>query len=428
MPGTSDRKRGSLRVSEGSPRARYAGVRSATEALSRPLTAEDCGVQSMPDASPTKWHLAHTSWFFETFVLRPEIPGYRPFHPQFGYLFNSYYESVGDRHARPQRGVLSRPTLDEVYSYRAHVDAAMTAYLDGAAAVPALVELGLQHEQQHQELILTDIKHAFWCNALRPAYREPGAMATPPAPPLSWMAFPAGIRAVGADGSGFAYDNELPRHRVFVEPFELASRLVTNAEYLAFIADSGYRRPELWLSEGWETVRAMDWRAPLYWEQRGDEWQVMTLHGMRAIDGAEPVCHVSYYEADAYARWAGARLPSEFEWEVAAAAEPITGNFVESGRLHPAAASNGRGLSQLFGDAWEWTASAYAPYPGYRTPAGAVGEYNGKFMCNQLVLRGGSCVTPQSHIRASYRNFFPASARWQFSGIRLARSVLSPGS
>jgi ergothioneine biosynthesis protein EgtB len=405
---------------------RYQQIRRATERLCAPLSAEDCQVQSMDDASPTKWHLAHTSWFFETFVLEPEAPDYRPFHPEFRVLFNSYYQAVGAQHPRPQRGLLSRPTLEEVYAYRTYVDEHVLQVLlrSPAPACAAVIELGLQHEQQHQELILTDIKHLLAGNPLRPAYREPLAPAGEAATALGWKRFPEQLAAIGHDGAGFAFDNERPRHRAFVAAFDLATRAVTAGEFLGFIADRGYQRPELWLSDGWNAVRAKGWAAPLYWELRDDTWGLMTLRGMRPVDPNEPVCHVSFYEADAYARWAGARLPTEAEWEIAARESAIDGNFVESERLHPAPSTsfNG-GPAQLFGDVWEWTQSAYAPYPGYQPPAGVLGEYNGKFMCNQLVLRGGSCVTPRSHMRATYRNFFPPDARWQFSGIRLARDA-----
>jgi ergothioneine biosynthesis protein EgtB len=400
-------------------RTRYAEIRARTERLAAPLGAEDCALQSMPDASPVKWHLGHTSWFFETFVL--ERAGFAPYRPEFRTLFNSYYVGVGPQHPRPERGLLSRPSLDEVRAYRASVDERMSALLSRDSDAPGehrdLIELGLHHEQQHQELIVTDLKHLFSRNPLFPAYQreEPG----PPAPQRSigWRAFAEGVRFIGHEGAGFAFDNEGPRHRAFVAAFSIADRLVTNGEYLAFIADGGYRRPGLWLSEGWDVRSAQNWDAPLYWS--GDRH--FTLAGLRAIDPAEPVTHLSYFEADAYARWAGARLPTEAEWELAATGESTEGNFLESGRLRAAPAL--AGASQFFGDAWEWTSSAYSPYPGYRPPAGAVGEYNGKFMVNQYVLRGGSCATPRSHIRATYRNFFAAAARWQFSGIRLARDL-----
>ena len=405
--------------------ARYAEIRRLTEALCAPLAVEDYVIQSMPDASPAKWHLAHTSWFFETFVLAPAVPGYRAFHPRYAFLFNSYYNSVGARSPRPERGLLSRPTVTEVYDYRRHVDDEMlrllTRPLEGGrpSALP-VVELGLNHEQQHQELLLTDIKHAFSRNPLGPVYRECGGDRSGEVPPLRWLEHPAGLRRVGHDGAGFAFDNEGPRHRVFLEGFRLASRLVTNREYLAFLDDGGYDRPEFWLSDGWNARCARDWAVPLYWEKQGGGWAVMTLAGVRALNEDEPVCHVSYYEADAFARWAGARLPTEAEWEAAAADVPADGNFLESGRLHPAPPAGPGAPAQLFGDVWEWTRSPYVPYPGYRPAGGALGEYNGKFMCNQLVLRGGSCATPRSHIRRTYRNFFPPEARWQFSGIRLA--------
>jgi ergothioneine biosynthesis protein EgtB len=408
--------------------ARFGAVRAATERLAEPLSPEDTTAQSMPDASPVKWHLAHTSWFFETFLLE-SVPGQRPFDPAYRVLFNSYYHSVGEQHFRPERGLVTRPGLAEVRAYRAHVDGACLALLArGAlsAAQCAVLELGLQHEQQHQELILTDLKHLLARNPLHPTYRPRPSEAPPrPAPALAWHAQPPGLREIGYAGAGFAFDNEGPRHRVFVHGFALASRLVTNAEYLAFMADRGYARPELWLSDGWAAVCANGWRAPLYWLERDGAWQHYTLAGLREIAPDEPVAHVSAYEADAYARWAGARLPTEAEWEVVASGAEIAGNFVESGRLHPAplAGAPADGPAQLFGDVWEWTSSAYAPYPGYRPPAGALGEYNGKFMANQLVLRGGSCATPLSHLRASYRNFFHPDARWQWSGIRLARDA-----
>jgi ergothioneine biosynthesis protein EgtB len=417
---------------------RYRAVRAATERLAEPLSPEDCAAQSMPDASPVKWHLAHTSWFFETFVLEAAVPGHRPFDPAFRALFNSYYNAVGEPHARARRGLLTRPGLDEVRAYRAHVDRHLIAGLERGIArdLAAVVELGLHHEQQHQELILTDVKHLLSQSPLRPAYRsELAPPARPQAPPpLGWCRFEAGIRCIGAPeqpsppaGPGFHFDNEAPRHRVWLEAFELASRPATNREFLAFLADGGYARPELWLAEGWDAVRALGWVAPGYWERRGGPWLEFTLGGLRPLDPDAPVSHLSYYEADAFARWAGARLATEAEWEVAAADAALDGNFVESGHLHPAAAPSGRAgreaPAQLFGDVWEWTASPYTAYPGYRAAAGALGEYNGKFMCSQIVLRGGSCLTPAGHVRASYRNFFPAAARWQMSGVRLARDA-----
>ncbi len=408
---------------------RYSAIRAKSLALASPLSDEDCAIQSMPDASPVKWHLAHTSWFFETFVLEPHASGYRAFDSAFRMLFNSYYNTVGDRHPRPHRGLLSRPSRAEVVAYRTRVDAAMHALLQRLdshpADVAALVELGLNHEQQHQELILTDVLHMLSRNPLQPAYVAADAPASVrSAPPTAWIEFPAGLVEIGSAGDTFAFDNELPRHRVYLQAFALASRPVNNGEFLAFIADEGYRRPELWLSEGWDWVAAQGIEAPQYWRRFGGAWGQFTLRGTHALDLAAPVCNVSLYEADAYARWARARLPTESEWETASCGRAIEGNFLESGpllSLPPAGADVP--LAQLYGDVWEWTQSAYAPYPGYRPAPGAVGEYNGKFMCNQFVLRGGSFATPQSHIRATYRNFFPASARWQFTGIRLARDA-----
>jgi ergothioneine biosynthesis protein EgtB len=412
---------------------RFARVRGFTEALARPLSPEDCGLQSMPDASPTKWHLAHTTWFFEALVLGPG--GEPPFDPAFGYLFNSYYEAIGPRHARPRRGMLSRPSFAEVLAYRADVDRRVISLLDRLAdgrddEIRSLVDLGLHHEQQHQELILTDIKHALGENPLHPAYRaaprrpEPLPQPAPGRAELAWIDHPGGLCSIGHAGPGFAFDNEEPRHRVHLTPFRLADRLVTSGEVMEFIADRGYERPELWLSDGWAAARADGWGAPLYWEIGGGAPRIFSLDGLRPIDPCEPACHLSYYEADAIARWAGARLPTEAEWEVVAASAPLRGNFVESGLLHPRPAPPREGAPrQLFGDVWEWTASAYLPYPGYRAWEGAVGEYNGKFMSGQMVLRGGSCATPETHARATYRNFFPPGARWQFSGLRLARDA-----
>ena len=469
----------------------YSAVRRFTHRLCEPLATEDYVIQSMPDVSPTKWHIAHTSWFFETFILGETVPGYRPFHPRFNYLFNSYYNTIGERHPRPIRGLLSRPTVEEVFRYRAYVDEHMAGFLDrldadlaangpdaALACWAPLVAIGLHHEQQHQELLVTDIKNVFAINPLRPAYRpqaqaqshlQAPALRGEGLPALDWRPFEGGVYEIGLDPAGgaqsaliaergrtaelgrtafdtFAFDNESPRHHVYLEPFALGSRLVTNGEYLAFMGEDGYRRPEFWLSDGWYAVQANGWAAPMYWEREGaghDGWQAMTLAGMRAVDEDEPVCHVSLYEADAYARWAGARLATEAEWEVAAQSVPVKGNFVDDFHFHPVPSGKPTGpgmptghgrngarpqaatvvLHQMFGDVWEWTASSYSPYPGYRPAAGALGEYNGKFMCNQLVLRGGSCATSANHIRATYRNFFPADARWQFSGIRLARNV-----
>lgn len=416
----------------------YRTVREMTESLASDLSAEDCMVQSMPDASPVKWHLAHTTWFWETFVLTPHLNGYKPLDVEYRTLFNSYYNAVGDKPQRDLRGVFSRPSLDEVYAYRQHVDEYMAELLQNHMPqdLADVVTLGLHHEQQHQELIVTDIKHALWSNPLRPAYAE--ARVSENGRPVSrpqWLEYSEGIYQIGHEGDGFAFDNEMPRHKVYVDDFQLASRLITNAEYMQFVLDGGYRRPELWLSEGWEIVRTHGWQAPLYWERhhKDDIWLNYTAQGMRPVDLDEPVCHVSYFEADAFARWAGDRLPTEAEWEIAAAKpaalQPFEGNFLEGQNFHPVSTSHERRdpdsvLQQMFGDCWEWTQSSYEPYPGYRAAAGALGEYNGKFMCNQYVLRGGSCATPQTHIRASYRNFFPASARWQFSGIRLAKDVV----
>ena len=433
---------------------RYRAVRRLSEELCRPLATEDYVIQSMPDASPTKWHLAHVSWFFETFVLQPATPGYQSLHPQYNYLFNSYYNAVGKRHCRPKRGLISRPTVEETYCYRAYIDRRMEEFLatagdDAIAKYAPVVEVGIHHEQQHQELMVTDIKHVFSENPLRPVYRERPAtngprsstptLADSPHPPtpspnfgrgreretaLNWISFDEGLYCIGHDSDGFAYDNEGPRHREFVHGFQLSSRLVTNGEFLQFMSDRGYERPEFWLSEGWNTAQAHGWEAPMYWEKDGDAWQLFTLAGMKPVDENEPVCHVSLFEADAFATWAGARLPTEAEWEVAGASLPMRGNFVEEGRFHPTALeSPAADLSQMYGDVWEWTRSPYIGYPGYTPPPGALGEYNGKFMCNQYVLRGGSCATSETHIRPTYRNFFPPDARWQFTGFRLAKDA-----
>jgi ergothioneine biosynthesis protein EgtB len=409
---------------------RYETVRTQTERLCAPLEVEDYVVSSMPDVSPTKWHLAHTSWFFETFVLAAFDAAYRSPDSRYAYLFNSYYVQAGERHCRAKRGLVTRPTVREVYGYRAHVDEAMWRLIHliaGDAAHPAtrLVELGLQHEQQHQELLLTDIKHVLWTNPLRPTYRTATTAPATESQPIGWLEFDGGLQTIGHEGEGFAFDNEGPRHRVFLEPYRLASRLLTNGEYLAFIEDGGYRRPELWLSAGLVAAQDRHWEAPLYWERdAAGRWTEFTLGGTRVLQGAalsDPVVHVSYYEADAFARWAGRRLPTEFEWEWAAHGQPVEGSFVESESFHPRAASgSGSAIEQLYGDAWQWTQSAYVGYPNYRPAPGAIGEYNGKWMADQWVLRGASCATPQSHARPTYRNFFPSDARWQFTGIRLA--------
>ena len=408
---------------------RYRSVRALTTQLTAPLDAEDMVIQAMPDVSPPKWHLAHTTWFFETFVLAEHAPGYAIYDPRYGFLFNSYYNQVGAFHARAQRGLLSRPTTAEVLAYRAHVDQHLLAWLEKAspdvlANVLPLIELGLHHEQQHQELLLMDVKYNLHCNPLHPAYRDD--LAKPPAvtcAPVALLPQAGGVVEIGHAGEGFAFDNESPRHRVLLEPYRLADRLVNCGEYLEFIRAGGYRMPELWLSDGWATVQARGWQAPLYWHTEGDDWQVFTPGGLRALDPAAPVSHLSFYEADAYARFAGRRLPTEFEWEAAAVrakADPACGNFLESNHLEPTPPPGGTGLQQLFGDVWEWTASAYLPYPRYRPAAGAVGEYNGKFMSGQMVLRGGACLTPAGHTRATYRNFFPPDARWACAGLRLA--------
>jgi ergothioneine biosynthesis protein EgtB len=410
-------------------RERYRQIRQATRALTTPLSAEDCTIQSMPDASPVKWHLAHTTWFFETFVLAPHWPGYRLFRPEYRVLFNSYYNTVGDKHPRPERGMLSRPGLEEVFEYRRHVDQAMLAMLDAerlSAEIGALIELGLHHEQQHQELILMDGKHLFSRNPLKPAYQKQWPLTQISARERSWVSFDVGLYEIGHADSSFCFDNETPRHQVWLEGFQIASHPVTHGDFIKFIDDNGYRRPELWLSAGWEALTIRGWQAPEYWTQRDGQWHTFTLHGEMPVDIHTPVCHVSFFEAEAFARWANARLPTEAEWEIASRDTPCTGNFLEGGALHPLALREAPAdgmLAQAFGDVWEWTRSDYAPYPGFRVPDGAIGEYNGKFMSGQYVLRGGSCVTPSTHIRGTYRNFFPPEARWPFSGLRLARDV-----
>ena len=410
-------------------------MRNFSLQIAEPLSAEDCAIQSMPDVSPTRWHLAHTTWFFETFVLK-RFSEYRPFDDSFEYLFNSYYNSVGEQFPRHRRGQISRPGLAETLNYREHVDAEMAKRFAEpenarlAAELAEVIELGLQHEQQHQELMLTDIKHVLGTNPLYPAYRdEPGGSDLPPAGELHWIRNSSGVFKVGHAGSGFAYDNESPQHSVYVEPFELASRCVTNGEYLRFVEDGGYSRPEFWLSMGWAQVESERWQHPIYWLKEGGLWKEFTLDGAREIRAAEPACHLSYFEADAYARWAGYRLPTEFEWEVALregsySPGAFADQLVDQGHsIHPAVENEFSSdcYSALLGNLWEWTSSQYSPYPGYKATSGALGEYNGKFMCNQFVLRGGSCATSSDHIRPTYRNFFPPDARWQFSGIRLAR-------
>ncbi len=405
---------------------RLLDTRHLSHELAAPLSAEDMTVQAMEDASPTKWHLAHVTWFFETFILSQHLPGYRPFDDTFNFCFNSYYESQGPRQPRPKRGVLTRPSSERVMAYRAHIDDGLAKLfangVEPESEIARLIEIGINHEQQHQELLLTDILALFAANPLRPAYRprrpRPAAAEQEP---LVWIEYAGGIRQVGHDGDGFAWDNEGPRHDVLIHPFRMADRLVTNAEWLDFMADGGYRTASLWLADGWSTVNREGWEAPHYWEQRDGQWLAMSLEGLQPVEAANPVAHLSYFEADAFARWAGKRLPTEFEWEIAAQDLPVTGNSLATRALRPlpAEAANGR-PRQMFGDVWEWTQSAYLPYPGYRPPLGALGEYKGKFMVSQQVLRGGSCATPPGHARASYRNFFYPHQRWQFMGLRLA--------
>ncbi|MBX2821352.1 MAG: ergothioneine biosynthesis protein EgtB [Rhodothermaceae bacterium] len=409
----------------------YNSVRSFTESLCTSLVPEDYVIQSMSDVSPTKWHLAHTSWFFETFILKPHLDEYTPFHPRFAFLFNSYYVQAGERHCRAQRGLLSRPTVDDVYQYRAYVDEHMDILLmnvddDLYSVLAPLVEIGIHHEQQHQELMVTDIKHVFSINPLYPVFKKYQAGFKGQVPSFEWITYQEGLFDIGHKGGDFGYDNEFPEHRSFVHAFELASRLITNREYIEFMEDGGYERPELWLSEGWATVQDNGWNAPLYWEKSDGEWHSFTLSGFLPVDLDEPVCHVSLFEADAFARWAGSRLPTEQEWEIAAAQASLNGNYVEAGFYRPVRPQNNTPRHtnvplQLFGDAWQWTQSQYSPYPGYKPAEGALGEYNGKFMCNQFVLRGASCATSHTHSRLTYRNFFPPDARWQFTGIRLAK-------
>lgn len=411
---------------------RYRAVRGLSGALAAPLAPEDMVIQSMPDTSPTKWHLAHITWFFETFLLKAYQADYAPVNPAYATLFNSYYETLAPYFHRPDRGMLSRPTVAEVLAYRAEIDRRMEGFIESASenawreAAP-LVVLGLHHEQQHQELLLTDIKHVLSRNPMRPAYREDlPRPETHDVEPMEWRAFDGGVREIGHDAGGFAYDNEGPRHKVYLNPFRIASRPVTGGEFVDFVEDGGYKRAEFWLSNGWATVKDKGWSAPFYWCCHPDgAWTEFTLGGERPLDRTAPVSHLSFYEADAYARWAGKRLPTEAEWEIAAEGVAVEGNLLERGLLQPASAkANGHLLAQLYGDVWEWTASPYAPYPGYRPAAGAIGEYNGKFMCEQMTLRGGSCMTPPGHVRATYRNFFPCAAQWQVTGLRLAEDAL----
>ncbi len=409
----------------------YQAVRDETEALAAPLSPEDQQIQSMDDASPTKWHRAHTTWFFETFLLIPHLQGYSPFDPMFQFLYNSYYVSAGDRHARDRRGLISRPTCEEVSLYRKHVDRAMgkliTSVVPTSTEVHDLVILGLHHEQQHQELLVMDIKHVLAQNPIRPKYHQREIRQHGPTPDCEWKRFDGGLIEIGYRGDDFHFDNEGPRHRRYLEPFELATRPVTNGEWLDFMANDGYHNPLNWLSAGWASVTAEGWEAPMYWEPTESGWFTQTLHGFVPVPRGEPVCHISYFEADAFARWAGARLPTEAEWEHAASDQPVSGNFASSGALHPLPNSfdtlENDELHQLFGDVWEWTSSSYDAYPGFTPAPGAVGEYNGKFMVNQYVLRGGCCATPAGHTRATYRNFFPTHSRWMFSGVRLAKTV-----
>jgi len=407
---------------------RYRKVRAFSQELCEPLETEDFVVQTMPEVSPTKWHLLHTTWFFETFVLAPTLKNYHVFQPDYAFLFNSYYNGVGPQYPRPRRGLLSRPTVAETHEYRQYVDKHMVRLLEALpardGALRDKIVLGIQHEQQHQELMVTDFKHVLCTNPLRPVYRPRQAPGRGEGREMQWLPQEGGLKWIGFEGDGFSYDNEGGRHQQYLEPFALGSRLVSNGDYLEFMRDGGYDKHGPWLSEGWALVQAEQWRAPLYWEERDGEWHQATLSGVRPVALEEPVCHVSQYEADAFARWAGARLPSEAEWEVVAGGQPVEGNFVESRRFHPEPAGVGEGaVAQVYGDVWEWTRSPYTAYPGYAPAEGALGEYNGKFMSNQMVLRGGSCATSITHIRPTYRNFFPPAARWQFTGFRLAKEA-----
>ncbi|PYK43133.1 MAG: ergothioneine biosynthesis protein EgtB [Verrucomicrobia bacterium] len=444
MPAIGEKPAAARAISRAeSLRTRFRDVRDFSKLLTRDLEPEDCVVQSMPDVSPTKWHLAHTTWFFETFVLKRFITGYVSAIPEYAFLFNSYYNAAGTMHRRDLRGLISRPTVAESFRYRQGVDRQVEDLIASASEellneIEPIITLGLHHEQQHQELLVTDIKHVFAQNPLHPIFRKRAEAKTEPPPPMTFVDFEETIATIGHDGRDFSYDNEGPRHRALVPKFSLGSRLVTCGEYRRFIEAGGYQRPEFWLSLGWMTVNEQRWEAPLYWEKRDGAWWHFTLSGFRRVDENEPVTHVSYFEADAFANFFGARLPTEFEWERVAQGEMIDGNFVDSERFHPAAIGAGSSsrrpaslparahagsseLRQMFGDVWEWTRSSYSPYPGYRAAPGALGEYNGKFMCNQYVLRGGSCATSQWHIRVTYRNFFQPEKRWQFTGIRLAR-------
>ncbi|MCF8260704.1 MAG: ergothioneine biosynthesis protein EgtB [Melioribacteraceae bacterium] len=404
-------------------------VRNFSLKIVEPLETEDFVIQPMPDASPTRWHLAHTSWFFEAFLLKEVFPNYKSIDDKYSYLFNSYYVQIGERFYRPNRGLLSRPTVKEILAYRKFVDEQVLDFLTDADE-PTLqkwlvvMNIGLNHEQQHQELILTDIKNVFSNNPLFPVYNKLELKENSNLPPINWIEVEGGVREIGYNGSDFFYDNEKPVHKVYLNDFQIASRLITNGEYIEFIEDNGYSRPELWLSNGMADVESKNWKAPLYWEKIGDEWWNYTLQGFRKVEPSEPVTHVSFYEADAFSHWAGSRLATEFEWEAASSRSQLTGNFVENGNFHPSPVLNSAdGIQQLYGDVWEWTRSDYAPYPGYKIPPGAIGEYNGKFMSGQIVLRGGSCATSKTHIRNTYRNFFHHNARWQFSGIRLAKDL-----
>ena len=407
---------------------KYQVVRQFFTALCNPLETEDYVIQSMPDVSPTRWHLAHTSWFFEAFVLQKAVRNYKSLHPQYNYLFNSYYVQIGERFTRASRGLLSRPTVNQVYEYRDYVDKNIVDFIsyctdDQLKEFGPVIEIGINHEQQHQELMLTDIKHVFSMNPLHPVYSDQYSPVVDHTPKMSFTNFDKGLYEIGHPGNDFGYDNEFPRHKIFLEAFGLADRLVTNREFIDFIDDGGYRKTELWLSDGFSTAEQNNWQAPLYWEKIDGEWWNFRLNGFHKVDLNEPVCHVSYYEADAFARWAGHRLPTEAEWETAAGNMPLKGNFVEEANFHPVPVARSGKLNQMYGDVWEWTMSPYVPYPGYKTLPGALGEYNGKFMSNQMVLRGGSCATSSSHIRKYYRNFFYPHSRWQFMGLRLAKDV-----